>query len=45
MIKQDIVNATASAAEMPKVRAEKAVEVILAELKSCMARGGSRFGA
>ena len=39
MIKQDIVNATAAAAEMPKVKAEQAVEVILDELKSSMARG------
>ncbi len=39
MIKQDIVNATASAAEMPKTKAEQAVEVILDELKSSMVRG------
>jgi nucleoid DNA-binding protein len=39
MIKQDIVNATAAATAMPKVKAERAVEVILDELKSCMARG------
>jgi DNA-binding protein HU-beta len=39
MIKQDIINATTSAAEMPKAKAEQAVEVILDELKSSMARG------
>ncbi len=39
MIKQDIINATASAAEMPKAKAEQVVEVILDELKSSMARG------
>ena len=39
MIKQDIVKATAAGAKMSNVKAGEAVEVILDELKSSMARG------
>lgn len=40
MIKADIVNEVEKAAEITKVEAEEAVDVLLAELKNGMVKGG-----
>ncbi len=40
LIKMDVVSEVSKAAEIARVKAEEAVDVILDELKACMARGG-----